>query len=115
MSDELEEMGAEAGDGPGDGTTEWISLTDRRSAVWKHFKVDKNDRSRVTCIICPKGTRIFKFSSSTTDLWKHLKSAHKISKDAAESGPSGSENKKDHDTVDIRTAIANLEPLDKVC
>ena len=58
-------------------STIWMRLSGRRSKVWKHFRVNRNDRTRVKCDHCPS---VFTYSSSTTDFWRHLDSAHNIGK-----------------------------------
>ena len=57
--------------------TTWMRLSGRRSKVWKHFRANRNDRTRVKCDHCPS---VFTYSSSTTDFWRHLDSAHNIGK-----------------------------------
>lgn len=51
-----------------------------KSAVWSLFKVNENDQSKVTCDLCQKVlSRGGKTANSftTTNMIKHLKSAHK--------------------------------------
>ena len=55
-------------------TPKWIRRKGR-SEVWKHLQVDPSDKTRVKCDYCPS---IFKFSSSTTNLWRHLKEKHHV-------------------------------------
>ena len=56
-------------------STIWMRLSGRRSKVWKHFRANRSDRTRVKCDHCPS---VFTYSSSTTDFWRHLDSAHNI-------------------------------------
>ena len=99
-------------------TSQWIQVN-KRSWVWSHFKIDKNDKTRVKCDQCP---RIYKHSSSTTDLMRHLSSVHLIKKPGTGTGdgdqgagPSGSLVSSDQPK--IRNAFAKIatEPLDLVC
>ena len=106
-------------DNPGAGDedeTVWMRLPGRRSKVWKHFKADRNDKSRVKCDNCPS---VFTYSSSTTDFWRHLDSAHpEIGKSGAQAAGTSqpSSTKAPLDQPNICTAFAKIQndPQDKV-
>ena len=96
----------------------WIRQDKKRSWVWSHFKVDKNDKTRIKCDHCPT---IYKHSSSTTDLIRHLASAHHIKKPGTEAEPvdkgaSATEALNTSNQPGIRAAFAKkaTEPLDLV-
>ena len=106
-------------DNPGAGDedeteTVWMRLPGRRSKVWKHFKADRNDKSRVKCDHCPS---VFTYSSSTTDFWRHLDSAHpEIGKSGAQAAGTSQPSSTLLDQPNIRTAFAKIQndPQDKV-
>ena len=50
----------------------WIECK-KRSEVWKHFLIDKNNKCGVKCKKCPT---ILAYTSSTTNMWRHLEGSH---------------------------------------
>ena len=95
--------------------TQWIRV-DKRSWVWSHFKINKNDKAGVKCNECPA---IYKHSSSTTDLIRHLASAHGIKKpgtenESWESASSGSFISSNQPGIRNAFAKVGKEPLEKV-
>ena len=75
----------EKDDGGGGGgekeKSKWIRRKGR-SEIWKHLKVDSADKTCVQCDYCPSQ---FKFSSSTTNLMRHLKEKHHLKFNEAQS------------------------------
>ena len=53
----------------------WIPLENKRSAVWEHYWIDKEDKTKVMCRHCPSK---YNYSSSTTNFWRHINFHHKI-------------------------------------
>lgn len=48
----------------------------KRSEVWKHFRIEQNNKHRVVkCKVkmCPT---ILKYASSTTNMWRHMQNTH---------------------------------------
>ena len=52
--------------------SQWVQC-EKRSDVWKHFLIDKNNKKRVKCKKCPM---ILEYVSSTTNMWRHMERAH---------------------------------------
>ena len=78
-----------------------------RSAVWNHFKEKVGDKTTVKCDHCPK---IFKFSSSTTGIKNHLKSAH-FMKDVGNEASSGQgELTNTHSQMSIKDSMLKQPP-----
>ena len=97
----------------GNDTTVWMRLSGRRSKVWGHFKADRNNKTRVKCDHCPS---VFSYTSSTTDFWRHLGSAHHIGKSGDEAASKPPTSKTPLEQPNIRNAFAKLpkDPQDKV-
>ena len=51
---------------------QWVQC-EKRSDVWKHFLIDKNNKTRVKC---KKFPIILEYVSSTTNMWRHMERAH---------------------------------------
>ncbi|KAK3283305.1 hypothetical protein CYMTET_8991 [Cymbomonas tetramitiformis] len=52
----------------------------RRSACWKHYKVQKDDTGKIVnvkCPLCPPDNKPMPFCGNTTNLRSHLASVHK--------------------------------------
>ena len=62
----------------------WIEAK-KRSEVWKHFWIKKDAGNQVKCKSCPT---ILEFSSSTTNMWRHLEKIHHL--DTSGKHPPGS-------------------------
>ena len=53
----------------------WIPLENKRSAVWEHYWIDKEDKTKVMCRYCPSK---YNYSSSTTNFWRHVNLHHNV-------------------------------------
>lgn len=63
----------------------WTRKPKGRSPVWKNFVAPKNEHDgRVSCVHCQEtgSETIFAASTSTGNLWRHLKVAHNIEEPA---------------------------------
>jgi hypothetical protein len=86
----------------------------KHSEIWKHFKLNKADKSKVKCNICPN---TFNYLGSTSNFWRHMTTAHKI--DVSETGGKSSQSAKssatDNSLMSIQKSfVRNPEPLKKV-
>ena len=85
---------------------------EKRSDIWQHIKVDRNNKNLVKCDYCPN---TFKCTGSTTNIWRHLKAVHKIKgwhevPDSAQETPSHASpltNDQSHGHKDIRDGAQN--------
>ena len=50
-----------------------------QAEVWKYFDLELPDKDRVKCTKCP--AQYYKYSGSTTIMWKHLAKEHQITKE----------------------------------
>jgi hypothetical protein len=55
----------------------WISPENSCSEIWKHFKQNVQNKSKVKCNLCPT---IFSYFGATTNFWRHLAAAHQIAR-----------------------------------
>jgi hypothetical protein len=67
--------------------TDWLCPETNRSGIWLHFKIGRRNKGKAMCNHCPS---VFSYFSSTTNFWRHLATAHQISRPPGPSASSSS-------------------------
>ncbi|KRZ74454.1 hypothetical protein T10_12097, partial [Trichinella papuae] len=90
--------------------SEWIEIKNRRSGVWKHFWIHKNDGSLLKCRHCK---REFTKHSSTTSVRYHVTHVHSLKVDDDEIGSINLKNAKRGPSILTLLKAKHMSP--KLC
>ncbi|KAK3246768.1 hypothetical protein CYMTET_43707 [Cymbomonas tetramitiformis] len=94
----------------------------RRSAVWKHFRIQKNETGKVAnvrCCLCPPESKSIPYSGNTTNLRVHLTSCHKdeycklLEGNGSDAGTTETEGSSQH-TLDALVPQVSAEKRDEL-
>ncbi|KAK3265714.1 hypothetical protein CYMTET_25628 [Cymbomonas tetramitiformis] len=90
----------------------------RRSACWKHYKVQKDDTGKIVnvkCLLCPLDNKPMPFCGNTTNLRSHLASVHKdayckmiVPEDGGDPPETGPDKDKDSQSSAAQLVLHNV-------
>ncbi|KAK3235287.1 hypothetical protein CYMTET_54498 [Cymbomonas tetramitiformis] len=93
----------------------------RRSACWKHYKVQKDDTGKIVnvrCLLCPPDNKPMPFCGNTTNLRSHLASVHKdayckmvVPEDVGDPPKTGPDKDKDSQSSAAQRKLETMVPM----
>ncbi|KAK3254091.1 hypothetical protein CYMTET_36682 [Cymbomonas tetramitiformis] len=93
----------------------------RRSACWKHYKVQKDDTGKIVnvkCLFCPPDNKPMPFCGNTTNLRSHLASVHKdayckmiVPEDGGDPPETGLDKDKDSQSSAAQGKLETMVPI----